>query len=189
MQITSGIKYRLHPDEHQAELLSQWIGCQRFIYNAKVGEDRYFRTFLKKALTLTGDESPVDQKYSQFISEETAFLRKVPSQILRNGAYRWMTGYQRCFKKLGGRPTFRSKNGRQSVLITSELFSINTEKGIVVLGTDKHPLGVSAILCMETEISLFLRVSVSPGMPESGGCPLISPRSRKSKKNCFLKLS
>ena len=40
MKITNGIKYRLHPDENQAEILSKWIGCQRFIYNAKVEEDR-----------------------------------------------------------------------------------------------------------------------------------------------------
>lgn len=141
MQTTSGIKYRLLPNDDQAVILSQWIGSQRFIYNAKVGEDRYFRTFLKKSLSLTGEQSPVDQKYSQFVTEETPFLREVPSQILRNGAYRWMTGYQRFFKKLGGRPVFRGKNGRQSVLITSELYAIDTEQGVVVLGTDKHPVG------------------------------------------------
>ena len=141
MPITSGIKYRLKPTDEQAEALSQWIGCQRFIYNAKVGEDRYFRTFLKKSLSLTGEKTSVDQKYSQFITEGTAFLREVPSQILRNGAYRWMTGYQRFFKKLGGRPTFRGKNGRQSVLVTSELYSIDTGKGVVRLGTTKHPVG------------------------------------------------
>lgn len=141
MAITSGIKYRLRPNDDQAAILSQWIGCQRFIYNAKVGEDRYFRSFLKKSLALTGERSPVDQKYSQFVSEETAFLRNVPSQILRNGAYRWMVGYQRYFKKLGGRPKFRSKNGRQSILVTGELYSIDTEKGIVHLGTAKHPVG------------------------------------------------
>ena len=95
MQITNGTKYRLHPDEQQAKVLSQWIGCQRFIYNAKVGEDRYFRTFSRKSLMHAGMLVPVDQKYSQFISEETAFLRDVPSQILRNGVYRWMTAYQR----------------------------------------------------------------------------------------------
>jgi len=142
MQISCGIKYRLHPDEQQAKVLSRWIGCQRFIYNAKVGEDRYFRTFSRKSLMLTGMPPPVDQKYSQFISEETAFLRYVPSQILRNGAYRWMNGYQRFFKGLAARPKSRGKDGRQSVLVTSELFSINTLKDEVTLGTGKHPVGV-----------------------------------------------
>ena len=71
----------------------------------------------------------MDQRYSQFISEETAFLREVPSQILRNGAYRWRTGYQRFFKGLSGRPAKRNKNGRQSVLISNELFTIDLMKG------------------------------------------------------------
>lgn len=141
MQITCGTKYRLHPDEQQTKVLSQWIGCQRFIYNAKVGEDWYFRTFSRKSLMLAGMVPPVDQKYSQFISEDTAFLRAVPSQILRNGAYRWMTAYQRFFKGLSGRPKSRSKDGRQSVMITSELFTINILKDEVTLGTGKHPVG------------------------------------------------
>ena len=141
MQITNGTKYRLHPDEQQAKVLSQWIGCQRFIYNAKVGEDRYFRTFSRKSLMHAGMLVPVDQKYSQFVSEETAFLRDVPSQILRNGAYRWMTAYQRFFKGLAGRPKTKGKDGRQSAMVTSELFTINILKDEVTLGTGKHPVG------------------------------------------------
>ena len=141
MEITSGVKYRFHPNEQQAQILSQWIGCQRFIYNAKVGEDRYFRTFARKSLSLAGILPPVDQRYSQFITDDTAFLRGVPSQILRNGAYRWMTGYQRFFKGLAGRPARRNKDGRQSVLITNELFTVNVLKDEITLGTGKHPLG------------------------------------------------
>ena len=136
-----GSKYRLHPDERQAHILSQWLGCQRFIYNAKVCEDRYFRTFSRKSLMHAGLLPPVDQKYSQFVSEETAFLRDVPAQILRNGAYRWMAAYQRFFKGLAGRPKSKGKDGRQSAMVTSELFSINILKDEVTLGTGKHPVG------------------------------------------------
>ena len=38
MQI--GNRFRLYPTPAQERVLLQWIGCQRFIYNAKVGEDR-----------------------------------------------------------------------------------------------------------------------------------------------------
>ena len=34
--------------------LLQWIGHQRFIYNAKVSEDRYYRVFAQKAVSLSG---------------------------------------------------------------------------------------------------------------------------------------
>lgn len=141
MKIASGVKYQLLPSQAQAETLSQWIGCQRFIYNAKVGEDRYFQQFSRKSLSLAGIHPPADQMYSQFISEETSFLRQVPSQILRNGAYRWRTAYQRFFKGLGGRPKFRGKQGRQSVLITKELFGFSPDKNEISLGTEKHPVG------------------------------------------------
>ena len=51
-----------------------------------------------------GEPIPVDQRYSQFITERTAFLRDVPSQVLRNGAVTFRQAYARFFKQLGGRP-------------------------------------------------------------------------------------
>ena len=48
MQI--GNRFRCYPTPAQAQTLLAWIGCQRFIYNAKVGEDRYFRAFARKSL-------------------------------------------------------------------------------------------------------------------------------------------
>ena len=43
MQI--GNRFRCYPTPAQAQTLLQWIGCQRYVYNAKVGEDQYFRRF------------------------------------------------------------------------------------------------------------------------------------------------
>jgi putative transposase len=139
-----GNKFRIYPTAEQQKILLNWIGCQRFIYNAKVGEDRYFRRFLKKSLSLCGQKNPIDQKYAQFISEDTSFLRDVPSQILRNGSYRWRSAYQRFFSKaVAGRPKIKKKHGRQSVMLTSELFSFALEGDKVRLniGTKKFPVG------------------------------------------------
>src|SRR5512143_2988400 len=61
MELSSGVKFRCYPTEEQQKILSQWMGCQRFIYNSKVGEDRYFRTFRNHSLALTGIQTPVDQ--------------------------------------------------------------------------------------------------------------------------------
>jgi putative transposase len=92
--MSSGVKFRCRPTTEQATILNQWIGHQRFIYNAKVAEDKYFRTFRKHSLALTGEHLPSDQQYSQFKDKElTPFLYEVPSQILRNGAYRYMQGH------------------------------------------------------------------------------------------------
>ena len=138
-----GQRLQIQPSRSQAHVLRQWIGCQRFIYNAKVHDDRYFRAFSRWSLEHTGQYAPVDQSYAQY-KALAPFLSEVPSQILRNGAGRWYDAYQRFFKKLGGRPKIKTQHGRQSVLLTSELFSIKqNEHGnwFIHLGTKRRPLG------------------------------------------------
>ncbi len=108
MALSSGVKFRCYPTAAQANALSAWMGCQRFIYNAKVGESRYFSKFRDKTLSCTGIDVPVDQQYAQFKDRDmTPFLYEVPSQILRNGATRFMGAYKRFRSGLAGRPTFK----------------------------------------------------------------------------------
>src|ERR1700676_5402006 len=93
-KIPIGVKFACYPSScvlvgktlvNQFDTLSQWIGHQRFIYNAKVAEEKYYRTFRNHSLSLTGEILPSDQRYSQFKDKElTPFLYEVPSQILRN---------------------------------------------------------------------------------------------------------
>lgn len=147
----NGYKFRLYPSPEQEPILLQWIGCQRLIYNAKVQEDRYFRRFQRRMVGTVGEDIPVDQQYSRFITAKTAFLRQVPSPVLRNGAVRWRQAYQRFFQKLSGRPKMKRKSGRQSVWLTSELFDfrpiVDDTPGAVCgyhlhVGTDKFPVGI-----------------------------------------------
>lgn len=76
MQI--GNRFRCHPTLSQKEILLQWIGCQRYTYNAKVGEDQYFRRFARKSLSHAGEYAPIDQQYSQFKTDLTPWLAAVP---------------------------------------------------------------------------------------------------------------
>ena len=146
----TGFRFRLYPTPEQAAILLRWIGCQRFIYNAKVGEDRYFRTFARKSLQHTGEFAPQDQQYSHFITESTPWLREVPSQVLRNGAVRWKQAYSRYWKKLGGRPTIQKRQGAQGAWLTSELFRfeqvVDPHTAEIAyhlhVGTRKCPVGV-----------------------------------------------
>jgi putative transposase len=157
--LVSGVKFRAYPTEKQAETLSQWTGCQRFIYNSKVAEDRYFLSFSRSALNLAGIPIPNDQQYSQFKDKElTPFLYDVPSQVLRNGAVRFMGAKQRFFKGLSEQPVFKKKSGRQSVWLTSELFRLRpTGKSVathgktiyeheLVIGTKTNDLGPLAFI-------------------------------------------
>ncbi|MDD2711781.1 MAG: transposase [Simplicispira sp.] len=151
MQI--GNRFRCYPTAAQAQTLLQWIGCQRYVYNAKVGEDQYFRRFARKSLAHTGQFAPIDQQYSHFKTELTPWLSEVPSQILRNGAVLWKQAYSRYFQKLGGRPVIHKKHGKQAVWVTSELFEftpvVDKATGEITghqlcIGTKKHPMGVLA---------------------------------------------
>ena len=148
MQI--GNRFRCYPTPAQAQTLLQWIGCQRYVYNAKVGEDQYFRRFARKSLTHTGEFAPIDQQYSQFKTDLTPWLSEVPSIVLRNGTYLWKQAYARYFQKLGGRPTIHKKHGKQAVWLTSELFEftpvVDADTGEITdyqlhVGSKKFPIG------------------------------------------------
>ena len=147
----TGYRFRLYPTPHQEQVLLRWIGCQRLIYNAKVQEDRYYRAFQRRFVATAGMRVPVDQQYARFITDHTAFLREVPSPVLRNGAVRFHHAYQRFFRGLGGRPKLKSKSGRQTVWLTSELFRFipmtDTATGEIrgyqlQVGTTRFPTGV-----------------------------------------------
>ena len=128
----------------------QWIGHQRYIYNANVREDQYFRSFSRKSLQHAGQFAPIDQQYAQFKTELTPWLSEVPSVVLRNGAVKWKQAYSRYFSKLGGRPVVHKNHGKQAVWLTSELFEFVpvTDKAAgeishqLQVGTKKHPVGV-----------------------------------------------
>ncbi len=167
----SGVRFRAYPNATVAAGLRVWIGHQRFTYNAKVREQRYFRTFARHQLALTGCQPLPDQAYSQFISPDTAFLREVPAQILRNGAYRFACGSARALKGLSRAPTIRKKHGRQSVMLTSELFrfieQIDPKTGAVrhhlMLGTQKFTLGRLPFKAHRPyEVPKSISVSVEP---------------------------
>ena len=78
----TGIKLRAFPTGEQKQTFSQWMGCSRFIYNAKCDDDKYFRTLLAKSLALTGEHVPIDQAYAQYKTELTPWLNDCPAQIL-----------------------------------------------------------------------------------------------------------
>lgn len=137
----TGNKYSIKPNTAQARTLRGWIGCQRNIYNAKVEEMRY-QLRLRKMWEVQFGETPVFVEFNQEYSKHTFgvdFLRTVPSQVLRNGAYRFMQSVNRWQKKLGGKPTRKTKHGRQSVLVTSEMFSV--KGNTLFVGTKKFPVG------------------------------------------------
>jgi len=65
------------------------MGCAKFIWNAKWGEEKYHTTFARKYYPL-GTYAPVDQKTAQFKSKALSpWLYDCLSQIIRNSAVNW----------------------------------------------------------------------------------------------------
>ena len=143
-----GRLFSCKPSKALANTLISWIGAQGYIYNSKVGEDRYYRTFARKYLPI-GTYPEVNQQYSQFKGEDNQWLKTIPSQILRNGAVKWAQSYQRFFAKLGGRPKIQKKSSvKRAVWITKELFTFKervSKDGVIthtiLLGSKKNPVG------------------------------------------------
>lgn len=137
----TGIRLQAHPNALQKQKLSQWMGCARYIWNAKCIQDKEQRQLLFES----GTYPKIDASYAHFKDkEQTSWLYDCPSVILRNSISNWKDTYQNFFKKLCGRPQKKKRDGRGSIHLTREVFNfVKGEDGVTRLfvGTKKHPIG------------------------------------------------
>src|ERR1035437_9863466 len=178
----TGVKFFANPSPELRLTLAKWMGCQRFIYNAKVDEERYFRTFKNHSLSLVGQYPPCDQTYSQFKDKEISpWLYEVPSQILRNGSVRYEQAHSRFRQGLSNRPKRKYKSNRQSVWITNELFHFEelTDGGYrLLLISGKIP---NAITVSRQSGKWFVSFNYDNGLPEPDEKEIIAHYSSLSK--------
>ena len=74
-----GIRLLAHPNNQQKKVLSQWMGCARYIWNAKTHQEKEQRRILKKQNIYP----KLDKSYAHFKDkEETPWLFDCPSVIL-----------------------------------------------------------------------------------------------------------
>jgi len=143
-----GIRLQAHPTSHQKLVLSQWMGCARFIWNAKCDEDRYLGVFARKYLPI-GIYAPIDQKFSQYKDDDLSpWLAKCPSQILRNSAANWYQTYQKFLIGECGKPKRKKKSDGGSIRLTKEVFRFEKCKDGVTrlfIGTKTNNIGYLSI--------------------------------------------
>lgn len=141
----TGIRLKSYPNTFQKAILSQWMGCARYIWNAKCNHDKQQRQELNGKNIFF----KIDQTYTQYkTKEETPWLFDCPSVILRNSVSNWRSTYQNFFKKLCGRPKFKKKSGEGSIHLTRELFTfIKGEDGVtrLFIGSKKNNIGYLSI--------------------------------------------
>lgn len=143
-----GISLQAHPTELQKKILSQWMGCARFIWNAKCDTQEYLYQFAKKYLPV-GTHAPIDQSFAQYKNVELSpWLYDCPSQILRNSAVNWYNTFRNFMKGNCGRPRRKKKSDSGSVLLTRELFRFERcPDGVtrLFIGTKTNHIGYLSI--------------------------------------------
>ena len=158
-----GIRLQAHPTSQQKLVLSQWVGCARFIWNAKCDEDRYLGSFARKYMP-TGTYAPIDQKFSQYKDDDLSpWLRECPSQLLRNSAVNWFQTYQKFLKCECGKPKRKKKSDGGSIHLTKEVFKFEScEDGVtrLFIGTKTNNIGYLSIknhAPYETPKSIYIK--------------------------------
>lgn len=143
-----GIILQTHPTGYQKKIISQWIGCSRFVWNGKCEDEHYLRQFAKRYLPV-GTYPPIDQTFAQYKNEDLSpWLSDCPSQILRNTAVNWYQTYKNFLKGLCGRPKRKKKSDSGSIHLTRELFRFEKcEDGVtrLFIGTKTNNIGYLSI--------------------------------------------
>ena len=133
-----------YPTMAQKLKLSQWMGCARFIWNAKCEEDKYLTRFARRYLPV-GTYAPFDQKYSQYKNKELSpWLYDCPSQILRNSTTNWFKTYIRFLSGECSKPKRKKKSDTGSIHLTRELFKFEVNDfGTLrlLIGTENNNIG------------------------------------------------
>ena len=144
----TGIRLQAHPTSQQKLVLSQWMGCARFIWNAKCDEDRYLSLYARRYLPI-GTYAPIDQKFSQYKDDDLSpWLSGCPSQLLRNSAVNWYQTYLKFLKGECGKPKRKKKSDGGSIHLTKEVFRFEKcEDGVtrLFIGTKSNNIGYFSI--------------------------------------------
>ena len=84
-----GLKMQASPTPEQKQILSQWMGGGRVIWNAKCEQWKYESVFARKYLPVK-TYAEVDASYAQFKDDElTPYLARIPAEILKSAANSW----------------------------------------------------------------------------------------------------
>ena len=143
-----GIRLLARPTDKQKEVLSQWMGCARVIWNAKCEDERYMTRFARRYCPI-GTYAPIDQTFSQYKSKSlTPWLSNCPSQILRNSAVNWYQTYWKFIKGECGKPKRKKKSDTSSIYLTREVFRFEKDDSgnlKLFIGTKRNNIGHLAI--------------------------------------------
>lgn len=106
-------QYKLNPTDKQKEILSQWLGTCRYLYNVALEYKKYL--YSQKGVSI-GKYDLINELPNVKTTEGFEWIKQVPSQTLQAVIERLDNSYQRFFKGAGF-PKFAKRNKFKSFLI------------------------------------------------------------------------
>ena len=123
MKRSKTYKFRLCPTKQQQELIDKTFGCCRFVYNYSLAKQRSKDNMWYTVQQMVNSgQLPQNNWKSDFfnkvqsvkdikeLKQNHPFLKEVDSISLQESVERLHKAYDRSYKKLGGKPKFKSKH-------------------------------------------------------------------------------
>ncbi len=131
---TKSYKFRLYPTKEQQRLIDMTIGHCRFVYNYSLGkqleQDRYYKRVEEMVqqgyFPRNNWKGRLFNKYEAIkalpeLKKHYPFLKEVDAIALQDAIERLGRAFERRYKKLGGRPHFKSKHHRVQSYTTKKV--------------------------------------------------------------------
>ena len=126
-----GVRFRVWPTRIQQQVLKRWIVTQRYIYNRKVEELEYqlrLRAISKFSNRFEAPEvqyAQWDQSFAKY-KDSAPWMTEIPSFVRRNSCSRFKAAMSKWGSGTGRKPQSKTRQSKQSVLVTAESFSMHT---------------------------------------------------------------
>lgn len=152
------IKFRLYPTEEQKELLEKQFGCSRYVYNWALDYSRWEYEQNQTKTTKNGWKTllPKLKEYLPWLKTDGN------SQALQEEIFHLDAAYKRFFKKLGGKPKFKSKYDKQSFSVPQHfkidkgMLSIPKIKSIpIIISKDLSDMELRSITVSKTKTGKY----------------------------------
>ena len=99
--------YRLYPSKKQQEILNNYLGASRFVWNHFLDYEKHLYEETKKFDLSRSNLQKLLTELKHTKGYE--WLNEIPTHALQNPIYNLLDAFSRFFKKIGGFPRFKSR--------------------------------------------------------------------------------
>jgi len=137
--ISKAYKFRIYPNQKEAEYFAKAFGHTRFIYNKLLAEKN--EAYQKDKISISKGES--QKRIAELKkSEEFSWLSEVHSQSLQGANHSLYHAFDRFFKKIGGAgyPKFKKKGVSKESFSVPQGFSVDSMNNFITIPKLRTPI-------------------------------------------------